>query len=164
MRPGMAAGADRLLGLGARAHHGAAGTEILPRQHRLRCVRIARDLAPLRGLAAPPARGPSHGIDPVFALAAKALEGDILDPGGASRDEHVAHDALVAGANRAPIHVVAELAARGGVLLELHQPRAVERRRRYQLFTRLPEPVLVRALPVALDLRLGSAHQENRSE
>src|ERR1044071_3128956 len=121
MRAGMAAGADRLLGLGARAHHGAAGAEIVLDERRLRGVRVARDRPPLRGLAAPAALRTPDGVDAVFALAAKALEGDALGPGGAARDEHVAHDAVFVGAHRAPIDVVAEIAAGGDALLELHR-------------------------------------------
>src|SRR5262245_2583546 len=164
MRAGVAAGADRLLGLGARAHHGASGAEIVPEERRLRGGRVARDRPPLRGLAAPAALGAPDGVDAVFALAAKAFEGDALDPGGAARDEHVAHDAVVAGAHRAPIHVVAEIAAGREALLELHQPLAIERRRRHQFFALLLEAVLVGALPVALDLRLGGAGKASRRE
>src|ERR1044071_3734089 len=164
MRAGMAAGADRLLGLGARAHHGASGAEIVLDQRRLRGFRIARDRPPLRGLAAPAALRPSDGVDAVLPLAAKAFEGDVLDSAKASRDQYVAHDSVVAGAHRAPVHEIAEIAAGRGALLHLDQPGAIERRLRHRVFARLLEALLVRPLPVALDLRLGGADHENGSK
>src|SRR5262245_18056385 len=116
---GMAAGADRLLGLCARAHHGAAGTEIVLDEGRLGGVGVARDRPPPRGLPAPLSVGPADGVDAVFALASKAYDSHALDTRSASCDDYVAHDAVVAGAHRAPVHVVAEIAGAQKALLHL---------------------------------------------
>src|SRR5580765_4490871 len=159
----MAAGAHRLLTFGAGADRNAAGTEIVLGERRLRSARIARDRPPLRGLAAPAALRPSDRIDAILALAAKALERDALDSSGVAGDENVAHDAVVVGADRAPVHEEAKLGLRGRAQLHLHQPLAIERRRRHQLLARLLQALLVRPLPVALDLRLRGADQKKAS-
>src|SRR5439155_19869111 len=66
----------------------------------------------------------------------------------------VAHDPILADAHRLRIDEEAKVGIRGERGFHLDQARLIQARRRHRLLLRLLQPVLVGALPVALDLRI----------